>query len=282
MKYGVVGTFGPAVDMVELAVLAENTGWDGFFTWDGISVGAMETFDPWVMLGAVATRTQRITVGAMVFALARRQPWKVAREALTVDQLSGGRLVLPVGLGAVDDAAFSRVSGAPKDRRARAELLDETLEFLEKAWSGETFSYQGVHHYATDVLFQPRPIAQPRIPVWAVAAYPAPKSMARALRWDGALPLRTDRPPMTPLEPSDVREIAAWIAEQRAADQQDSAFEVVVEGKSPTDRAVAAARMAEFADAGATWWIESHWDGPSANPAGLRALIGAGPPGAAG
>src|SRR5699024_8860539 len=134
MKFGFVGCFGTVDQVVEMAVAAEDAGWDGFFTWDGISVGAMDTFDPWAVLGALAVRTERITLGAMVFALPRRKPWEFARQALTVDHLSGGRLVLPVGLGAVDDGGFSRVSGQPTDRRTRAELLDDSLAILDLAW----------------------------------------------------------------------------------------------------------------------------------------------------
>ena len=107
-----------------------------------------------MLLGAIATRTSRITLGAMVFAVPRQQPWKLARESITVDQLSGGRLVMPVGLGASpDDAGFSRVSGGVTDKRTRAELLDDSLAILDRAWTGETFSYQGTHHFVRDIVF---------------------------------------------------------------------------------------------------------------------------------
>ncbi len=274
MKVGVVGSYGTAGQLLALAEAAEASGWDGYFAWDGISVGPMDTFDPWALLGAVAVKTSRITLGAMVFALPRQQPWKVARESITVDQLSAGRLVMPVGLGAVDDGGFSRVSGGVTDRRTRAELLDDTLAILDKAWSGETFSYSGTHHSVTDLVFRPIPIAQPRIPLWVVGAYPSTRSLRRALRSDGTLPQRTDRPPMTPLEPADVAEIAGYVNEQRHA---ATPFEIVVEGKLPTDRNEAADRLAAFDEAGATWWIESHWDGPTSQPQNLLALVNQGP-----
>jgi hypothetical protein len=276
VKRGIVGTFGPAREMVELAVLAEQTGWDGFFSWDGISIGTVDTFDPWVLLGAIASRTERITLGAMLFALPRQQPWKVARESLTVDHLSVGRLVMPVGLGAVDDAGFSRVSGGVTDRKVRAELLDDSLAILGQAWTGEPFSYAGTHHAVTDIVFAPRPVAQPRIPVWVVGGYPALRSLRRAISWDGMIVQRLDRPPMSPLEPEDVAEVAEWISVHR---DTDAPFDVIVEGKAPSDPTAAADRMLAFEQAGATWWMESHWDGPNAAPAGLRTLIAAGPPG---
>jgi len=274
VKYGVVGSFGSAERIVEMGVAAEEAGWDGFFSWDGISVGPVDTFDPWVLLGAIATRTSRITLGAMVFAVPRQQPWKLARESITVDQLSDGRLVMPVGLGASpDDAGFSRVSGGVTDRRTRAELLDDSLAILDRAWTGETFSYQGTHHFVRDIVFQPKPIAQPRIPIWVVAAYGYPKSMSRAVRWDGVIlgkPLNA--PPFTPTE---IRDAVAWIGEHR---ESDAPFEVIVEGVLPAG-AEGADRAAGLAEAGATWWIESHWDGPTSEPDNLLALIRSGPRG---
>ena len=112
--------------------------------WDGINIGDMETYDPWVVMAAMAMRTGRVRIGAMLTPPARRRPWKLARETMTLDRLSGGRLVLPVGLGTLDDGGFSKV-GEPTDRRVRARLLDESLDILTGLWSGEPFSYEGEH-----------------------------------------------------------------------------------------------------------------------------------------
>jgi alkanesulfonate monooxygenase SsuD/methylene tetrahydromethanopterin reductase-like flavin-dependent oxidoreductase (luciferase family) len=273
MKFGVVASFASPDQVLEMAVAAEDAGWDGFFTWDGISVGDVDTFDPWALLAAVAVRTSRIRLGAMVFALARRHPWKVAREAITVDHLSGGRLVMPVGLGAVDDGGFSRVSGATTDRRTRAELLDDALAILDLAWRGEPFSYVGTHHRVEDLVFRPRPVQRPRIPIWIVGAWPAPRSMTRAVRWDGVLPAPMSGPG-TPVTPGIVAEIRAWVAERRG----NTGFDVVVEGVLPEDEAGAAAAALALADAGATWWVESRWEGPAAQPENLLARIREGPP----
>jgi alkanesulfonate monooxygenase SsuD/methylene tetrahydromethanopterin reductase-like flavin-dependent oxidoreductase (luciferase family) len=106
VKFGVVTSFGGIGDYVEMAKETEGSGWDGVFVWDDISVGPRELFDPWVALGAMAAVTQSVTLGAMVFSLARRRPWKVARETLTLDNLSNGRLVIPVGLGGDWDGAI--------------------------------------------------------------------------------------------------------------------------------------------------------------------------------
>jgi alkanesulfonate monooxygenase SsuD/methylene tetrahydromethanopterin reductase-like flavin-dependent oxidoreductase (luciferase family) len=277
MRFGFVGTFGSAHQMVDLAVEAERAGWDGFFMWDGISVGEVDTFDPWTLLGAVAVRTSTIRLGAMIFSLARRRPWKVAREALTVDHLSGGRLVIPVGLGATDDGGYSRVSGDDVDRRTRAERLDDTLAILEQAWTGEPFSYTGPQYQVRDLVFRPRPVQQPRIPVWVVASWPVPRSMNRAIRWDGILPSRHGDP-LEPLTAHELREVVAWATEQRAAAGSTGPYDVVVEGVLPEDPAEAAARVGELAAAGVTWWIESRWEGAQATPERLLERVRQGPP----
>jgi alkanesulfonate monooxygenase SsuD/methylene tetrahydromethanopterin reductase-like flavin-dependent oxidoreductase (luciferase family) len=284
MRFGFVASAGSAQGAVHMAVEAEAHGWDGFFTWDGISVGSMDTWDPWALLGAVAVSTERITLGAMIFPLARRRPWKVAREALTVDHLSGGRLVLPVGLGAVDDGGFSRVTGEARTARERAERLDEALAVLELAWSGEPFSYDGEHHKVTDLVIAPRPVQRPRIPVWVVGAWPSERSMGRAVRWDGLIPQRRSAPgasgPPGPLSAEEVAEIVAWVRERRAraGPSSSSTFDVVVEGVLPDDPGAAQAQVDRLAAAGATWWMESRWDPALATPEALLERIRRGPP----
>ncbi|GAA2722428.1 LLM class flavin-dependent oxidoreductase [Cellulomonas aerilata] len=282
MRFGLVGTYGSVAQTVRLAQEAEAHGWDGFFTWDGISVGPLDTWDPWTLLGALAVSTQRIRLGAMVFPLARRRPWKVARESLTVDHLSGGRLVLPVGLGAVDDGGFARVSGEATTARQRAERLDDALAILERAWSGEVFSYAGHHHTVTDLQFLPRPVQRPRVPVWPVAAWPSERSMGRAARWDGVLPQsRTSRGALTP---DDIRALVAWVTDRRrdlAAEEPErhlGPFDVVVEGVLPSGTSAAADHVAALADAGATWWVESRWDPSRDTPQELLRVARQGPP----
>ncbi len=271
MKYGFIASTGSAQQMVQLAVETERAGWDGFFAWDGISIGAMEMYDPWTILAAAAVRTERVTLGAMVFPLSRRRPWKVAREAMTIDHLSGGRLVIPVGLGAVDDGGFSKVSPEATDRRQRAELLDETLAIMEQAWSGEQVDFQGKHYRVDGLRFEPRPVQRPRIPIWVVAAWPRPKSMARAARWDGIMPSLSD--PSRQLGPTDLTEITGWLRDRDA-----STRDVIIEGVSPgDDPAWVDEQLRPLAAAGATWWIESRWEAPN-DPATLLARVRQGPP----
>ena len=270
MRYGVIITGGPVREQIELARAAEGSGWDGVFSWDGIHVGdAIEVHDPWVLMSAFAMATERVRIGAIIQPLARRRPWKVAREAVTLDHVSGGRFVLCVGLGAVDDSGWGRV-GEPTDRRTRAEKLDETLEILTGLWTGEPFGFAGKHYHFEPMAFRPSPIQRPRVPIWVVGAWPSERSMGRAIRFDGLLPNVMGGGTLTP---DVVRQIRAWIGERRGGDD----FEIVVEGTTPADdAAAAAAKVRPWADAGATWWIESNWE--TFDPANARRRILAGPP----
>lgn len=273
MKYGFIVTTGTPLEFVELAQEAEAAGWDGVFTWDGISVGDGVGHDPWALLAAAAVKTSQVKLGAMLFPLARRRPWKVARETVTIDHLSNGRLILPVGLGAVDDAGFSRVHPETTDRRERAERLDEHLAILDAAWSGNPVTFTGKHYQVDEVTFLPTPVQQPRIPVWVVGAWPSEKSMARAARWDGLM-LAQQSTQDAPT-PDQVSEILAWVSAHRDA---TTPYDVILEGVTPDDDPeAAAAQLTPYADAGVTWWIESRWEGPLTVEA-LRTRIRQGPP----
>ncbi len=281
MKFGFVGSYGTVHEVLRMAEEAEAHGWDGFFTWDGISIGPTDTWDPWTLLGAIATRTSTVRLGAMIFPLARRRPWKVAREALTVDHLSRGRLVLPVGLGVSLDGGFGKVAGEAQTNRERAERLDEALAILEAAWSAEPFSHAGTHYQVDGLLIAPRPVQQPRIPVWTVTAVGHPRSMRRAAHWDGAVLQMSG----TESEPSvdDVASTARWLRDRRAVLRDrglavPDAFDVVQHGVLPEGRTAARDHVARLEEAGATWWVESRWDPSTATPEALLAAIREGPP----
>jgi alkanesulfonate monooxygenase SsuD/methylene tetrahydromethanopterin reductase-like flavin-dependent oxidoreductase (luciferase family) len=283
MRYGIVLTAGDARAAGDLAAAAEAAGWDGVFTFDAVSIGDLELDDPWIVLAAMALRTERITLGAMVFAPSRRRPWLFAKEAFTLDRLSGGRLVLPVGLGALDDRAFGNV-GEPVAARERAERLDETLAVVEGLGGAEAFAFQGQHYRFGPMSLRPSPVQRPRIPVWPVGAWPHARSMHRALRWDGIVLQAPDGRPSA--DPSLLREVTAWLGAKRvvAAGEAGSggpvpgrAFEVVVDGVTPADDPAGAASITRAAaEAGATWWIESDWE--RADLDALRARITTGPP----
>ncbi len=270
MNYGFIVTKGDPRTAADLAREAEAAGWDGVFYWDGICVGDFETYDPWVVMAAMAMTTERVRLGAIITPPSRRRPWKLARETMTLDHLCGGRLVLPVGLGATDDGGFSKV-GETMEKKVRANLLDESLEILTGLWRGEPFSYEGEHYRMEEMTFLPPTVQRPGVPIWPVAAWPSKKSMKRALRYDGLLAYTT-RGEVTP---NDIQAMRAYAEENRPP---DAPFDIVVDGEtSGEDLESAAATVRPFAEAGATWWIESPWTPPN-EPEDLLARIRKGPP----
>lgn len=275
MNYGFIVTSGDPRTIADLAGEAEAVGWDGVFYWDGICVGAFDTYDPWVVMASMAMSTERVRIGAVLTPPARRRPWKLARETMTLDHLSGGRLVLPVGLGALDDGGFSKV-GEPVDKRVRAGRLDESLEILTGLWSGEPFAYAGEHYRLEEMTFLPKPVQAPRPPIWVVGAWPSRKSMNRALRYDGLLAAKVGGTATGPgVTPEDIRAMKAYVEENRGG---GGAFDIIMEGETPGDEPKKAASFVRsFAEAGATWWIESPWTPPN-EPDDLRRRIEQGPP----
>ncbi|HMA35457.1 MAG TPA: LLM class flavin-dependent oxidoreductase [Chloroflexia bacterium] len=262
MRYGFVIPHNDVQTCPALAAEAEAAGWDGIFIPDCIAIDvagldAMPAYDPWIVLAAMALQTQRIALGPMLTPPARRRPWKLAQEAVTLDHLSHGRLILSVGLGAAaDDAGFYRV-GEPMDLKVRAQLLDESLAIVSGLWSGQRLTYQGLHYQVQDMQLLPRPVQVPRIPIWVVGRWPGPKSMQRTLRWDGVLPAKQ----AGALTPDDIAAIRAFAAQERGA---AGAFDIVVEGSTPgDDPARAGAIVRPLAAAGATWWLEAMWSAPN-------------------
>jgi len=275
MKFGFVLPYGDARVAAELAHEAEEAGWDGFFVWEPVW-----GIDAWVCLTAAAMRTERIRLGTMLSPVSRMRPWKLASESATLDHLSGGRVILSVGLGALDTGfeAFAEVT----DRRTRAELVDEGLDILTGLWRGQPFAYAGKHYTVapTDFLPPPPPVQEPRIPIWVVGVWPSPRSMARALRFDGLLP-QVMRPAEGPerraqqATPDDLREMVAHV---RAHHPDPAGFDVVVEGRTPGDAPAEAAEvLAPWREAGATWWIEAMWDAMGGADA-VRRRLRQGPP----
>lgn len=275
MQYGFIIPGGELAAILEMAAEAEEAGWDGVFYWDGIAIPGVDLmYDPWVTLAGMAMHTKRVKIGVILTPLSRRRPWKVARETVTVDHLSHGRLVVPVGLGALDDGGFGKV-GEATDRKTRAKLLDEGLEILTGLWSGQPFRFQGDHYHLDEMTFTPPPLQQPRIPIWVTGAWPRPKSMQRALRYDGLLPNKLDANGQAlAITPDDIRAMRAYVQEHRTL---TTPFEIIAEGETPGAQPEQAADLVRpFAEAGATWWMESRWGG---NPlAEVRARIRQGPP----
>ena len=264
-----IGPFANPSDLVDLARAAETAGWDAFFLWDHMVFRPpwQPLVDPWVTLGAVAVATERVRLGAIVTPLARRRPWKVARETATLDALSGGRLVFGAGLGA-PPLEFSSF-GEDVDPKVRAEKLDEALEIVAGLWSGRPFSFRGKHHTVEEVEFTPVPLQQPRPPVWIGGRWPNRAPFRRAARWDGAFPTVEDGH----LTPSTLREIVGYTLSHRTSTDR---FDIIIEGETPAgSEGVEVVRPYEAA--GLTWWIEvpSSVEGP---PDTFRRRIEAGPP----
>jgi alkanesulfonate monooxygenase SsuD/methylene tetrahydromethanopterin reductase-like flavin-dependent oxidoreductase (luciferase family) len=196
----------------------------------------------------------------MITPLSRMRPWKLASETATLDNLSNGRVILSVGLGAVDTgfAAFGEVT----DRATRAELLDEGLEILTGLWRGQPVCNQGQHYQIKETAFNPPPppVQRPRIPIWVVGAWPRVKSMRRALKYDGLLPNvigEDGRVRMGPPTHDELRAMKVFIAENRPETTQ---FDIIIEGETPVDDGKEAARIVRgWEEAGATWWIEAMW-----------------------
>jgi alkanesulfonate monooxygenase SsuD/methylene tetrahydromethanopterin reductase-like flavin-dependent oxidoreductase (luciferase family) len=209
--------------LAELAAAAEAHGWDGFFLWDHIRYRApvQAVADPWVAMTAIACSTERIRIGPLVTPLSRRRIHKLARETVTLDHLSQGRLTLGVGLGS-DRNDELEPFGEVVDPRRRAELLDNGLERLSAYWAGE---------------LKPGPLQRPRIPIWVAGRWATRRRpLERAARYDGFFPIELP-------QPSALAGIAEELRNHRDGDEP---FDLVVE-ISPGESA------SEWEDAGATW-----------------------------
>ena len=262
--------FDPRV-LAELAYVAEQSGWDGFFVWDHISLDLSEPIcDPWVALSAIALRTERVRIGPMVTPLPRRRPWKLARETVTLDHLSNGRLTLGVGIGSPADVEFESF-GETGDVKVRAAMLDEGLEVLTGLWTGEPLTHQGEHYHVTNKVFMPQPVQTPRIPIWVAANWPNRGPLRRAAKWDGVFPIsRNNGNTMTP---EVMREIVAYVTERRSREEP---FDIVVSGLSPgEDPAREKELVATYREIGVTWWIAPGW---SDSVGECRRRIAKGPP----
>jgi alkanesulfonate monooxygenase SsuD/methylene tetrahydromethanopterin reductase-like flavin-dependent oxidoreductase (luciferase family) len=252
MRYGIVLPGGTANEQLEQAILAEQSGWDGVFVWE-----AAYGVDAWSLLAAIATRTSRVRLGTLLTPLPWRRPWKVASQVVTLDQLSQGRAILAVGIGAVSTDLPS--TGELTGLRERAERLDEGIDLIRALWNG-AMNYEGRHYRyeceRDDLVRVGRPV-QERIPVWVVGVWPRPRSMERVLRCDGVVPQYQLAGRQG--APEDVRALRAWLANHGARPDLD----VIADGEtSADDTRTAAAQVAPWAEAGCTWWLETRWGTP--------------------
>ncbi|MGW5669751.1 LLM class flavin-dependent oxidoreductase [Micromonospora sp. NPDC003776] len=261
--------------LVELGELAERSGWDGVFLEDYlIHYGGddLPTFDPWLVLAAVAGRTDRVVLGTTVTALPRRRPAKLAREVLTLDHLSGGRARVAVGVGDPGDRGLAAF-GEQTDLKTRAAMLDEGLDLLVGLLGGGRVDHRGAYYRADGVRLRPAPVQSPRVPVWVGGSIQAKAVLRRAARADGIVPYKlTDTDDWADLTPDEVHELAAALPATRADGQP---FDVAIGGRRRrADERAERAYLTDLAAAGATWWLEYV---PAGEPAEMRAAVARGP-----
>lgn len=266
MRYGFVVPAADAAGFAELAALGEDHGWDAVFTWESV-FGE----DAWVTLGVAATRTRRIRLGTLLTPASRIRPWDLASRVGTVDRLSGGRVILCVGLGALNEnwLAFEPDEG----RRTRAQKLDESLAIFAALCAGGPVTFEG-RHYSAHLPAEVSPPApppttqRPHPPVWVVGLRvpnrARQRSLERAARWNGLLPAAVDAGGMwQTLTPGTLGEIAGEVWRLRELEgRSGEPYDVVVEGDTYGGFVQRRESPAEFEAAGATWWIESWWDLP--------------------
>jgi alkanesulfonate monooxygenase SsuD/methylene tetrahydromethanopterin reductase-like flavin-dependent oxidoreductase (luciferase family) len=244
--------------LADLAMIAEDSGWDGVFLEDYIvhhKRPDMPTCDPWIALAAMAGKTRSVTLGTEVTPLPRRRPWKLAREVATLDHLSGGRMVLGVGLGDVNDPGFAG-TGESTETSLRSQLVDESLAVIDQLWKGGPVSFSGRHFHVEGLTFLPRPLQKPRVPIWIGGGWPNPGVIRRALRWDGICAyIETGSfEKWEDHSPIFVRQVKEMVERARGTSE---GFDIVTGGRQRADdwgadRAIISA----LAEAGATWWVE--------------------------
>jgi alkanesulfonate monooxygenase SsuD/methylene tetrahydromethanopterin reductase-like flavin-dependent oxidoreductase (luciferase family) len=256
-----------------LAGLAEEAGWDGFFLWDHIQADpGVPLAEAWTTLTAVATATSSVRFGPLVTPLARRRPWTLARQVATLDQLSGGRLVLGIGLGYDGWGEFSEF-GEEASPPVRGRLLDESLDLLLALLSGRDVSHRGAAYTVESAAMLPGPVQHP-VPIWGACEWPNRRPLRRAARVQGCFPIfpaEDEWPPPPPA--ADVTRVRAALRGLGAPGAHDL---VVCGATHRMDPAARAAAVAALPAAGATWLLERV---PPGRPAAeVEAVIRTGPP----
>lgn len=283
MKFGISikngGKFSDIQEVIDLAVDAEEAGWDGFFPWDHIihvGTGQVEMFDPWIVLAGVAARTKKIRLGPMITPLARRRPWKVARETVSLDNLSKGRLILGVGLGSTVNNDFERF-GEERNVKIRAEKLDESLDILQGLWKGEPFAFKGKHYsIAENTTFKPKPYGdKTKIPIWVGGGSWSwtTKPFQRAARYDGVFPEFKDK--NGEVVAKYYEKLSSFIKKHRGHTKN---FDFINLGKLPKRESNVKEYFKPIIESGVlNWWVERvyQWKGDIKE---IREKIKEGPP----
>ena len=281
MKFAFVAPMVTEVQTVELAELGEAHGWDMVFSWE-----AAYRHDAWATLAAAAARTRRLRLGTLITPAAKYKPWDLTQRVATVDRLSAGRVTLGVGLGALNDnwKAFE----GQEPRATRAGKLDEFLEIYRGLLTDPGFSHTGKHwQIGATTELKPGPTVQhPHPPVWAVGALVPGRerqpSLARAAGCDGIFPAVAAGTGDSGLDLDFFAEIVSRLRTLRAeAGLEWDGYDIAVEGDTFGGFGSVHGDPADWARAGATWWVESWWDvaEDDAGWAELTRRVRSGPPG---
>ena len=279
MRHGIVVTERDPRLFAELAVRAEDRGWDAVFSWE-----TLYGFDPWIGLTAAAIRTGTVRLGTMLTPVVKYKPWHLASLTMTLNELSGGRVILGVGLGAVTQGwtAYEADPG----RRVRAELMTESLDVMRGLWADPTaFSHDGVHYRVRPTeMFTPQPPRPRPVTTWCVGLSGVRRSMTRAARCEGLLPNYSapaghddSWQPGPEQQAAVVREILDLRVELGLA----GPYDIVAEHQTPLlERGRAVEQAAALQEAGFTWFVDSVWDhyGSPDETEAVKARIDAGPP----
>jgi alkanesulfonate monooxygenase SsuD/methylene tetrahydromethanopterin reductase-like flavin-dependent oxidoreductase (luciferase family) len=256
--------------IADLAVVAEQAGWSGFFLWDHmLARPGTAVCDPWIAMAAIAAATQQIRFGAMVTPLARRRPWVLARQAAALDLLSGGRHVIGVGLGDDGWKEFSSFGDASEPRERRV-LLDESLEVLQRLFTGQNVDFDGERLHVHSTPFLPRPVQDP-VPVWVAGRWPNRAPLARAVRMQGCFPIFAGDPVFP--DADDLAGVRAELTRLGAPEDQDLAITCKLRRLEPAERVKAVATAESY---GVTWLLEGFAPGLSVDK--FEAVAAAGPP----
>ncbi|WP_067501162.1 LLM class flavin-dependent oxidoreductase [Actinoplanes sp. TFC3] len=274
----VIGEYADPHVLMNLAQDAERAGWDAVFVWDSLVFDVRTrpaVTDPWIALAAIAATTVRIRIGTMIAQLARRRPWKVAREVVALDHLSAGRMILGVGLGFSGAAEFEQF-GEDGDARVRADKLDECLTIVRGLCTGEPFAFTGDYYSMRETTFLPRP-AQDQIPVWVAGYWPNKRPFRRAARWDGAAPtevdINADGFAIIPSSPQSVGKIIDYIGRHRTS---TGPYDVIISRPLPGESSQRTELISAYESVGVTWLLRDMLPWQIPLPEAIR-IVRAGP-----
>jgi probable F420-dependent oxidoreductase len=171
-----------------------------------------EMLDGAVVMGAVAAATSRLRLGTSVLIAPYRGPLNDARQLATIDVLSGGRLLVGVGAGWLEEE-FAAL-GLPFAKRGR--MTDECIEIYKRAWCDEVVSFSGRHYRFANLSMDPKPVQKPRPPI--IYGGVSPGGARRAARLcDGLYPLFLD-PGADPFRYAGLQDVVRRELESRGRD----------------------------------------------------------------